>query len=89
MAKWHALPEAARAAGMDMYIPQKHPPSQEDLSNAVLVLISDLSRSITGITLHVDGGTMASAGFLDWPFDHKWGPAPGVELLARLFGDAA
>jgi NAD(P)-dependent dehydrogenase (short-subunit alcohol dehydrogenase family) len=87
MAKWHALPEAARAAGMDMYIPQKHPPSQEDLANAVLVLISDLSRSITGMTLHVDGGTMASAGFIDWPFDHKWGPAPGVELLARLFGE--
>lgn len=85
MAKYLALPEEARAAGMAMYIPQKEPPSQEDLANAVLILVSDLSRSITGITLHVDGGTMASAGFIDWPFDHKWGPAPGVETLARLF----
>lgn len=85
MAKYFALPEEARDAGMSMYIPQKHPPSEEDLANAVLILISDLSRSITGITLHVDGGTMASAGFIDWPFDHKWGPAPGVETLAKLF----
>ena len=85
MAKYLALPEEARAAGMAMYIPQKEPPSQEDLANAVLMLVSDLTRSITGITLHVDGGTMASAGFIDWPFDHKWGPAPGVETLAKLF----
>jgi NAD(P)-dependent dehydrogenase (short-subunit alcohol dehydrogenase family) len=85
MAKYMALPEEARAAGMAMYIPQKEPPSQEDLANAVLMLVSDLTRSITGITLHVDGGTMASGGFIDWPFDHKWGPAPGVDTLAKLF----
>jgi NAD(P)-dependent dehydrogenase (short-subunit alcohol dehydrogenase family) len=85
MEKYFALPEEARAAGMAMYIPQKEPPSQEDLANAVLMLVSDLTRSITGITLHVDGGTMASAGFIDWPFDRKWGPAPGVETLAKLF----
>lgn len=85
MEKYFALPEEARAAGMAMYIPQKEPPSQEDLANAVLMLLSDLTRSITGITLHVDGGTMASAGFIDWPFDHKWGPAPGVDTLAKLF----
>lgn len=85
MEKYFALPEEAREAGMAMYIPQKEPPSQEDLANAVLMLVSDLTRSITGITLHVDGGTMASAGFIDWPFDHKWGPAPGVETLAKLF----
>ena len=84
MARWQALPEEARSLGMNMYIPQKAPPTQDDLSNAVLILISDLSKSITGTTLHVDGGTMASAGFLDWPFDHKWGPAPGVGLLEKL-----
>ena len=86
IAKYLALPEEVRDAGMGMYIPQKHPPSQEDLADAVLILISDLSRSITGMTLHVDGGTMASSGFIDWPFDHKWGPAAGVETLSRLFG---
>ena len=53
--------------------------------NAVLVLISDLSRSITGITLHVDGGTMASSGFLKWPFNDIWSPAAGVETVERLF----
>jgi hypothetical protein len=82
-----ALPEEARAAGIAMYIPQKEPPSQEDLANAVLMLVSELTRSITGITLHADGGIMASAGFIDWPFDHKWRPAPGVETLAKLFAD--
>jgi NAD(P)-dependent dehydrogenase (short-subunit alcohol dehydrogenase family) len=86
MARYHALPEEMRALGMQIYIPQKVPPTQDDLANAVLILVSDLSKSITGITLHVDGGTMASAGFLEWPFDNKWGPAPGVGLLEKLSG---
>ena len=84
MARYYALPDEMKSFGMEMYIPQKVPPTQEDLANAVLILVSDLSKSITGITLHVDGGTMASAGFLEWPYDHKWGPAPGVGLLEKL-----
>ena len=81
-------PRASRIEGRnERYVPQEHPPSQEDPADAVLILVSDLSRSITGVTLHVDGGTMASAGFIDWPFDHKWGPAAGVETLARLFAE--
>jgi NAD(P)-dependent dehydrogenase (short-subunit alcohol dehydrogenase family) len=75
MARYYTLPDEMKSLGMEMYIPQKSPPSQDDLANAVLILISDLSKSITGTTLHVDGGTMASSGFLDWPYDHKWGPA--------------
>ena len=43
------------------------PPPVEDLGDAVLILASDLSASITGTTLHVDGGTWASSGFLRWP----------------------
>ncbi len=86
MARYHALPDEMKALGMQIYIPQKVPPTQDDLANAVLILISDLSKSITGITLHVDGGTMASAGFLEWPYDNKWGPAPGVGLLEKLSG---
>jgi hypothetical protein len=69
---------------MEMYIPQKVAPSQEDLANAVLILVSDLSRSITGITLHVDGGTSASMGFLDWPYGDGLGPAPMMGTLGRL-----
>ena len=86
MARYYALPDEMKSLGMEIYIPQKVPPTQEDLANAVLFLVSDLSKSITGITLHVDGGTMASAGFLEWPYDNKWGPAPGVGLLEKLSG---
>ncbi len=86
MARYHALPDKFKSLGMEIYIPQKVPPTQEDLANAVLILVSDLSKSITGITLHVDGGTMASSGFLEWPYDNKWGPAPGVGLLEKLSG---
>jgi len=86
MARYYALPSEVRARGMEMYIPQKQPPSAEDLANAVLILASDLARSITGITLHVDGGTMASSGFIDWPFGEGFGPAPRVATLEKLFG---
>jgi NAD(P)-dependent dehydrogenase (short-subunit alcohol dehydrogenase family) len=82
--RYFALPPEIQSLGMEMYIPQKAPPSQEDLANAVLILVSDLSRSITGITLHVDGGTSASLGFLDWPYGDGLGPAPMTGTLGRL-----
>ena len=52
---------------------------------AVLFLASDLSRAITGTTLHVDGGTVAALGFLDWPYGDSFMPAPLGGTLARLF----
>ena len=52
---------------MEMYIPMGVPPSVDDLGDAVLILASDLSSTVTGTTLHVDGGTWASSGFLHWP----------------------
>lgn len=39
----------------------------EDIENTVLYLASDLSSYLTGQTLHVDGGAMASAGWLKFP----------------------
>jgi NAD(P)-dependent dehydrogenase (short-subunit alcohol dehydrogenase family) len=80
-----ALGEAALAESYRMYIPQKRAPSVDDLVNGVLFLASDLSRSITGTTLHIDGGTMAASGFLDWPFDDGFMPAPLGGTIARLF----
>jgi len=49
------------------------------------LLASDLSRSITGTTLHIDGGTIASLGFLDWPCGDSFMPTPLGGTLARLF----
>lgn len=85
LARYNALPAELRSKGLEMYIPQKRQPSQDDLANAVLFLVSDLSRAITGTVLHVDGGTMASSGFLDWPFGEGFGPVPRVTTLERLF----
>lgn len=80
------LPPAVSGAAMDMYIPLKEMPPVEDVANGVLFLASDLSRSITGTTLHVDGGTWAAGGFMDWPFDDGPSPAPLAGTLEKLHG---
>jgi hypothetical protein len=51
----------------------------------VLFLASDLAAFVTGTTLHVDGGTMAAAGFIDWPFGDGYLPVPMDGTLGRLF----
>jgi NAD(P)-dependent dehydrogenase (short-subunit alcohol dehydrogenase family) len=38
-----------------------------EVSACVLFLASDLASYVTGTTLHVDGGTLAAAGWLRWP----------------------
>jgi NAD(P)-dependent dehydrogenase (short-subunit alcohol dehydrogenase family) len=65
------------------YIPMGTPPPIEDLGDAVLILASDLSSSITGTTLHVDGGTWAASGFLRWPGERGWGPTPPPSLFGE------
>ncbi len=85
MAKFAALSPEARVGQAKMYMPQGEAPGIEDLANTVLFLVSDLSRCMTGQTLHVDGGTSASLGFIDWPFGDGYGPAPQPETLHRLF----
>lgn len=79
------IPAEAVKASMDMYIPLKAQPSAEDLANGVLFLASDLSAFVTGTTLHVDGGTLAAAGFIDWPFGDGYLPVPMDGTLSRLF----
>jgi NAD(P)-dependent dehydrogenase (short-subunit alcohol dehydrogenase family) len=83
-------PEALRAMGATpeqlaksfaSYIPMVTPPPVDDLGDAVLFLASDLSRTITGTTLHVDGGTFAASGVLRWPGDRRWGPTPPPMLF--------
>ncbi len=80
------LSPEALAAQMAMYIPLKQPAGTDDLANAVLFLASDLSRFITGTTLHVDGGTAASFGFIDWPFGDGFMPCPLDGTLRKLYG---
>ncbi len=81
------LGEDALEASLRMYVPLKRAPSVEDIVNGVLFLASDLSRSVSGATLHVDGGTIAALGFLDWPGD-GFMPAPLGGTLSKLFPKA-
>ncbi|MEW9854411.1 SDR family NAD(P)-dependent oxidoreductase [Novosphingobium sp. M1R2S20] len=76
----------ALAKSIEFYVPQKRPPSVEEVVDGVLFLVSDLSRAITGQTIHVDGGTSASLGFLDWPEGDGFMPAPLGGTLKRMFG---
>jgi NAD(P)-dependent dehydrogenase (short-subunit alcohol dehydrogenase family) len=84
-AKMTRLPEAVQAEGLNMYIPLKRVPSVDDLANAVLFLVSDLAASVTGTALHVDGGTIAAAGIIDWPHGDGFLPVPLAGSLAKLF----
>jgi NAD(P)-dependent dehydrogenase (short-subunit alcohol dehydrogenase family) len=75
-----ATPELL-AKSFETYIPMVTPPPLEALGDAVLILASDLSSTITGTTLHVDGGTYAASGFLRWPGEQRWGPTPSPTLF--------
>jgi NAD(P)-dependent dehydrogenase (short-subunit alcohol dehydrogenase family) len=48
-------------------IPMGRQGTYEDIGSSALFLASDLSRYITGTTLHPDGGAYASAGWFNWP----------------------
>jgi NAD(P)-dependent dehydrogenase (short-subunit alcohol dehydrogenase family) len=80
------LGEDALAKSIEFYVPQKRAPAVDDVMNGVLFLVSDLSRAITGTTLHIDGGTIASLGFLDWPYGDSFMPAPLGGSLKKLVG---
>jgi len=70
------LGEDALQKSIEFYVPQKRPPTVDEVVDGVVFLACDLSRTITGITLHVDGGTFAAFGFLDWPEGD--GPMPAL-----------
>jgi NAD(P)-dependent dehydrogenase (short-subunit alcohol dehydrogenase family) len=81
-----ALGEDALAKSIEFYVPQKRPPTVEEVVDGVIFLVSDLSRTVTGTTLHVDGGTHAAFGFLDWPYGDSFMPAPLGGTLKKLQG---
>jgi NAD(P)-dependent dehydrogenase (short-subunit alcohol dehydrogenase family) len=74
------------AKAVEFYVPQKRPPTVEEVIDGVIFLVSDLSRTVTGQTLHVDGGTHAAFGFLDWPHGDSFMPAPLGGSVKKLFG---
>jgi 3-oxoacyl-[acyl-carrier protein] reductase len=59
-ARWSHLVPLGRAADPD------------DIAGAAVFLVSDLSRYVTGITLHVDGGTHAAGGWYRDAGDGTW-----------------
>jgi NAD(P)-dependent dehydrogenase (short-subunit alcohol dehydrogenase family) len=72
------------AGALKMYVPIGSAPEAADLADAVLFLASDLSRMITGTSLHVDGGTWAASGFINWPFGGGYLPLPPPATLEHM-----
>src|SRR5262245_18326922 len=63
--RWNHIVPLGRAAEPD------------DIAGAAVFLACDLSRYVTGITLHVDGGTQAAGGWYRDPADGAWVLGPG------------
>lgn len=57
----------------------------EDVGGCVLFLASDLSRYVTGTSIHPDGGTYASSGWLNWP-GSGYGNVPPADVAKGLVG---
>jgi NAD(P)-dependent dehydrogenase (short-subunit alcohol dehydrogenase family) len=69
--------------GVRVAIPMGRVGQVTDVSNCVVFLASRLSSYVTGTTLHPDGGTFASAGWLNWP-DSGWANHAPMSLLNLL-----
>lgn len=85
LARAVAAGEEASAAAMKLYVPLGRPPMPEELANGVLFLASDLAAMVNGVSLHVDGGTSAAMGFLNWPYDSGMLPTASGDAAAALF----
>jgi len=64
-------------------IPMGRLGTPSDISNAVVFLLSGLSSYVTGTTIHPDGGTFASSGWMNWPGAGYLNTLP-ADVLARL-----
>ena len=75
------LTEEQRAVMQRMAIPMGRVGTYEDIGGCALFLASDLSRYVTGTTLHPDGGAIASAGWFNWP-GKGYSNMPPAEVVA-------
>ena len=55
-----------------------------DIGGCALFLASDLSRYVTGQTLHPDGGASASSGWFNWPDAGRKNTPPQAAVNAYL-----
>ncbi|MCW5889961.1 MAG: glucose 1-dehydrogenase [bacterium] len=67
-----AMVPAEEQARWPHMIPLGRAGSPDDLAGAAVFLASDLARYVTGVTLHVDGGTHAAGGWWREPADEQW-----------------
>ncbi len=58
--------------GAKMMIPMGRAGNVDEMAGAAVFFASDLSSYVTGQTLHVDGGTAASAGWYHHPDDGRY-----------------
>jgi NAD(P)-dependent dehydrogenase (short-subunit alcohol dehydrogenase family) len=65
------VPEAERARFAHI-VPLGRAGAPEDLAGAAVFLASDLAAYVTGVTLHVDGGTHAAGGWYHDPDGRGW-----------------
>jgi len=68
-------------AGLRIAVPMADRGSYEDIGGCALFLASDLSRFVTGTSLHADGGTYASSGWFNWP-GTGFSPVPPAPAVA-------
>jgi NAD(P)-dependent dehydrogenase (short-subunit alcohol dehydrogenase family) len=79
------LTDEQRTIVQQMAIPMGRVGTYEDVGGCALFLASDLSRYVTGTTLHPDGGTFASSGWFNWP-GRGYSNMPPTEVVA-LYSD--
>jgi NAD(P)-dependent dehydrogenase (short-subunit alcohol dehydrogenase family) len=68
-------------------IPMGRRGTYEDVGSCAIFLASDLSKYITGTSLHPDGGALASSGWLNWP-GHGFDNVPPTGSITAL-GDGS
>jgi NAD(P)-dependent dehydrogenase (short-subunit alcohol dehydrogenase family) len=75
------LTDEQREMVQRMAIPMGRVGTYDDIGGCALFLASDLSRYVTGTTLHPDGGATASSGWFNWP-GQGYSNMPPPEVVA-------